>query len=421
MCAPERYNWRVPPDALRARILLVAQDFPWPVTGGSLQRLGHVIGTLAELGDVDLFALVHPYRTEELVAPRGAPVRRWTKTVMPAPDLRLARRAAWLASGLPLELANRDFTRVRQDLSDWADQRYDLVWVSKLASWHAVGGPPLGPTVLDLDDLEARRVRATFAAGAAGPQRGGRTRGHLAAARAQNTLSARRWDRLQRRAARSVARTALCSDLDIRRSGLANAVRVGNGYPVPPVALGERAPAAAPRILFAGVQYYPPNADAAAWLANEIAPRIRSVLPEVEIRLVGEVHPPGRALDDPPRVHVVGRVAQMDDELARADLIAVPLRSGSGTRVKVLEGFAHRIPVVATTVGAEGLGARDGTHLLLADDAESFARACVLLLSDHTLRRQLTTAAHELFRRHHTADITRADVRTVATAVLGSS
>ena len=66
----------------------------------------------------------------------------------------------------------------------------------------------------------------------------------------------------------------------------------------------------------------------------------------------------------------------MEPELAQADVAVVPIRYGSGTRLKILESFAHRVPVVSTTIGAEGLQVEHGVHLLLADDPEAFAAAC---------------------------------------------
>jgi glycosyltransferase involved in cell wall biosynthesis len=71
----------------------------------------------------------------------------------------------------------------------------------------------------------------------------------------------------------------------------------------------------------------------------------------------------------------------------------VPIRYGSGTRIKILESFAHRIPVVSTRLGAEGLDVEDGVHLVLADEPESFARATACLLRDADLRVRLTEAA----------------------------
>ena len=103
------------------------------------------------------------------------------------------------------------------------------------------------------------------------------------------------------------------------------------------------------------------------------------------------------SLDDAPDVTVVGWVPAMDEELARADVVVVPLRYGSGTRVKILEAAAHRIPIVSTTLGAEGLGFEDGKHLLIADEPEDFASACVRLLQEPQLRRHLVDEAEKEF------------------------
>ena len=82
-----------------------------------------------------------------------------------------------------------------------------------------------------------------------------------------------------------------------------------------------------------------------------------------------------------PRTSVVGRVPDIADELARADLVVVPVRYGSGTRLKIIEAFAQRVPVVSTTLGAEGLDVADGVHLLLGDTASALAEACARLLA----------------------------------------
>ncbi len=86
-------------------------------------------------------------------------------------------------------------------------------------------------------------------------------------------------------------------------------------------------------------------------------------------------------------------------ELARADLVVVPVRYGSGTRLKILEAFAQRMPVVSTTLGAEGLGAEDGVHLLLGDTAPALAEACARLLREPALRQAVVSRAQELFCR----------------------
>jgi glycosyltransferase involved in cell wall biosynthesis len=113
-------------------------------------------------------------------------------------------------------------------------------------------------------------------------------------------------------------------------------------------------------------------------------------------------------------VTMTGHVDDMAGELSRCDVAAVPIRFGSGTRVKILEAFAHRIPVVSTTLGAEGLEAVDGEHLLLADDPTSFARACERLLGDVVLRKRVAEAGADLWDRRYRAEVLRRRVIEVA-------
>ena len=81
-----------------------------------------------------------------------------------------------------------------------------------------------------------------------------------------------------------------------------------------------------------------------------------------------------------PGVVLVGPVESLESEMARSDLAVVPIRFGSGTRLKVVEALANRLPVVTTTVGCEGIDVVDGRSALIADDAAGFAAACVRLL-----------------------------------------
>jgi glycosyltransferase involved in cell wall biosynthesis len=169
-----------------------------------------------------------------------------------------------------------------------------------------------------------------------------------------------------------------------------------------------------PTVLFHGTLRYPPNADAARFLAREVGPRLRTLIEDVRIRLVGITSPALNRLHDPPRLIVVDHVPDISTELARADVVVVPVRFGSGTRVKILEAFSHRIPVVSTTIGAEGLGARDGVHLLIADDARTMAEACSRVLSDTALRDALTTRAFALFLEHFESGVVEETIRRVA-------
>jgi glycosyltransferase involved in cell wall biosynthesis len=149
--------------------------------------------------------------------------------------------------------------------------------------------------------------------------------------------------------------------------------------------------------MFQGLLRYLPNVDAAFFLARDILPALKARLGDVRIRLVGPPSDRVKKLETLPEVTVTGWVPQIDDELAVADLVLVPLRVGSGTRIKILEAFAHRVPVVSTTLGAEGLDVVGGRHLLLADTASTLADACERVVTDPERRSLLIDEAERLF------------------------
>lgn len=399
----------------------MAQDFPWPTSIGSHLRLAQVITALAEEGEVDLFALVPARRLEPCVVPPPVRLARVTTVVRPRPDTSLRRRLRWVATrGLPLEIVAQRSAVLPGALASWARPGYDLAWVSKAATFELLDRPALGPTIVDLDDLEDRKIRGRLAVLDAERRPAGiEATAHCLAAEAQATLNARRWAALQRSVSAAVDRVVLCSDDDVARAGLRGAVVVPNGYDDPAHPAGRAGVGVPPTVLLPGSFRYGPNADAARWLTSDIAPRLRALVPEAVIRLVGETDDTTVALEHPPEVTVVGRVPAMEPELGRADLVAVPVRYGSGTRVKILEAFAHRIPVVSTTLGAEGLGAEPGRHLLVADDADSFARACAALLhpadeQQADRRRAMVEAAHALFLARFQWSSVRARIRALA-------
>ena len=184
--------------------------------------------------------------------------------------------------------------------------------------------------------------------------------------------------------------------------------------------VGNPAADQAPVVLFQGNLGYPPNIDAAQWLASAIAPLIRAEVPSAEMRLVGRPGSNVTELHRPGVVTVVGEVPSMDNELARATVALVPLRYGSGTRVKILESFAHRIPVVSTTLGAEGLDVEDGVHLLLADDPAELAAATVRLMGDAGLRVRLTEAAEARYLERYDGRLADQDIRRLVEDVAGA-
>jgi glycosyltransferase involved in cell wall biosynthesis len=155
------------------------------------------------------------------------------------------------------------------------------------------------------------------------------------------------------------------------------------------------------RLLMVGNLSYAPNVDGARWLCAEIVPRLRAAGCVVRVRLAGSAPDPRvRALAVAPHVEVLGDVTDLAASYAWADVAVVPLRAGGGTRIKTLEAFAYGVPVVATSIGAEGLGVEDRVHLRITNDPVAFAAACHELGQDPALAGRLRRAARAVATRH---------------------
>ncbi len=161
-------------------------------------------------------------------------------------------------------------------------------------------------------------------------------------------------------------------------------------------------------ILFVGSLDYLPNEDAVAFFARSILPLIREQDDRMTFRIVGVGQSESIvAVRSLPGVNLIGAVPDLAPEYASAGMLVVPLRAGSGTRIKILEAFQHRTPVVSTAKGAEGLAVTNGEHLLIADTPEEFAAACLRLSTDDDLCRRLSDNAHAWVVQHHSIDTVR--------------
>lgn len=156
------------------------------------------------------------------------------------------------------------------------------------------------------------------------------------------------------------------------------------------------------RLLFVGNLGYEPNVDAALWIGREILPRLKNAGRPVELRIAGS-HPVDAvaSLAGITEIQVYADPVDLAPHYAWADIALAPIRAGGGTRIKILEAFAARVPLVATTLGAEGLAVRDGEHLLLADDTGGLAAACQRLGDDPRLAERLAANALGLMRERY--------------------
>jgi glycosyltransferase involved in cell wall biosynthesis len=147
-------------------------------------------------------------------------------------------------------------------------------------------------------------------------------------------------------------------------------------------------------VFVANFGYYP-NDDAARYFCAGVLPQLRAAAPgPFRVHLVGASPSAAvRRLADEPEVTVTGLVPDVTPWYESAHAAVVPVRAGGGTRVKILEAFAHQRPVVSTPAGAEGLGVTAGRHLLLAETPEDFAAACLQLMTDPRAGRELAGQA----------------------------
>ena len=151
-------------------------------------------------------------------------------------------------------------------------------------------------------------------------------------------------------------------------------------------------------IVFSGNLEYHPNISAVRYFREEIWPGLRERWPGLMWRLVGK-NPKAveKFTRGDARIELSGPVEDAIAELARAKVAIVPLLAGSGTRLKIIEAWAAGVPVVSTPLGAEGLPAHDGEHLLLAGDARGFREAVSALLADPALRDRIGRAGRYLY------------------------
>ncbi|MCI0519388.1 MAG: glycosyltransferase family 4 protein [Chloroflexi bacterium] len=152
-------------------------------------------------------------------------------------------------------------------------------------------------------------------------------------------------------------------------------------------------------ILTLGTLRYPPNADGIRWFLRDVFPLIRQHSPQATLAIAGRNPPQDLfqlAEDFGGAARVLGFVHDLKPLMQESALVVVPVRAGSGMRVRILEAFAQGMPVVTTTVGLEGIHAVPGRDVLVADTEEAFAQAVTTLLQDAALQEQLAVNGRRL-------------------------
>jgi glycosyltransferase involved in cell wall biosynthesis len=200
----------------------------------------------------------------------------------------------------------------------------------------------------------------------------------------------------------------------------ANLFVVENGVDLAYYSEAAKAGARRFRVLFVGAMDYHANTEAVERFARQVWPALHRAAPELVFTVVGRDPGPGiRALGGLPNVEVTGMVPDVRPYYGEALASVVPLRVGSGTRLKILESMAAGVPVVSTSLGAEGLRAQAGVHFLRADSPDEFQASILALRAGGGLARSLTAAAREMAGRNYDWSVVGAALRSVYEACGG--
>jgi glycosyltransferase involved in cell wall biosynthesis len=394
----------------RPRVVLVTDRLPGTTSGYSI-RVGNVVEGLREVGHVHAIVL-----DESIAGEVPAEGVFDSADVVRVARLPRSLRASRLVSRMPSGIWFRRHRAVRAAVCAAVDRaRPDVIWCSRPRAFVVSAVPRRTvPVVVDLDDLHDELLLSNI--------RARRAAGRSIFSTLQNgfdTYDAFRWRRLQRRIVRISHAVVVCSDDDRRSLGSANVRVAPNGYPRPdrPAAHGTQSP---PTMLFVGPLTYEPNRLGVEWLIDEVLPLVRIERPDVQLRVVGTLPRQALATTGPSDgVHLLGFVDDLGPEFDRATVVVAPVPSGGGTRLKIIEGFARRLPVVATSFAAAGLDVVDDEHLLLADSASDFAAACRRLLADESERDRLVDAAYVRYEERLSSEVAARRVAAIAWEAVG--
>jgi glycosyltransferase involved in cell wall biosynthesis len=211
-------------------------------------------------------------------------------------------------------------------------------------------------------------------------------------------------------------RTFVCSENDRRYLRRTMAVRNVDVIPNAVARVADGTLTAEPTVVYLGTYSYRPNVVAAEYLIREVWPSVRRRCPRARLLIAG---PGSEAIDGfsvpPPGVEFLGFVDDLDALYRRSRVVCCPIQSGTGTRTKILEAASYGVPVVSTSVGAEGLALIPEAEILLRDTAEGLAEACVGLITDEGHATRIRTAAREAVRARYSRDGVLGRMRAVLT------
>lgn len=378
------------------KILWIARGCPLPATDGEKLRAFQLLRVLAQRHDVTLVCRVVNAEEEAGLAELNRLCTGGAHGVFIPPPGSMGKRLRWLLpfvfSRYPISLCTVFFPAIRDRLRTIArEQRFDIVQIDNssltiyLDHVRFQANPALLLSLHNIDSVRNERVLEHTPFGLA---------------KLYRLLDQRRFKRWEIESLARYDMVMAMSEVD-KRILLAELPElpvavVPNGVDCRGIAF---APAAHPAksLLLVSSFGSEANRDAAMYFLDAIFPLVVRRHPDATLTIVGrEPHPELLARHDGRRVIVTGTVPDVMPYYRTAAVAVAPLRSGGGTRLKILEAMAAGVPVVSTTVGAEGLNVVAGEHLLVADQPEGFASAIDRLLIDASLRAAVSERARKL-------------------------
>jgi len=372
-----------------AQVLFLTPILPYPLDSGAKARAYYVLRQLAQRHDVTLISFVRPGDP-----PEAAPhLRRHCSQVVGVPLKRSPGRTAWAdlrawLTGRPAAVVRDASIEMRQRLRTLGGP-FDVIHADQTSmAQHALAARRLLATqgrqrprvVLDAHNALFRVLEQT-AHDEPNPWR-----------RAIIRHEARAMRRYELGLVQAVDAMVCVSEADRQYLGAAKAAVIPICIDLADRPLVEPA-TEQDLILHLGAMFGAPNARGVLWFAREVLPLVRAKVPGAPLAVIGRRPPDDvRALSAKAGIEVLGFVVDPTPHLARTAAFVVPMDSGAGMRVRIVDAWAWGVPVVSTTFGAEGIMVRDGHDILIADDAHAFADAVVRLLTDSRLRQSLRDA-----------------------------
>ncbi len=379
----------------RPAAVVISPEAPYPMHGGGAIRTASLLQYLSRHYDLDLILFRQAGDSDPALSLPAGLVRNTFTVTLPFHSRRplawlLRNGRRWVSAAPPL--LDR-FSQQADEISGILRGRFyqagliEHFWcapyVDRLAG-------ACERTILDLHNIESE-LHASCARSGSWP---------LAAA---HTRFEHSYVREERRWIPAFSRLLVTSEEDARR--------VHRLAPAAPVTVYRNA---LPRVCvpdrqeeqvigFSGNFEYHPNIEGVRFFVKEVWPRLSARFPDLRLRLIGKN--PGAVahyLNGAARIETTGPVEDAVAELAKVKVAVVPLVSGSGTRLKILEAWAAARPVVATSLGAEGLGAKPGVDIVLADTPDAFAASVAELLGSKDERRRIGCAARHTFEESFT-------------------